>query len=327
MSFDLTISSNAAYTTTDKNNIRVSILTPVYNRRELLLRTMESVKKQTNKTFEYIIINDGSTENLDDIVCSFMDNTDFPVLYIKKSNGGVHTARNVGIEYAKGEFTIFLDSDDEMMPQAIERFLSVWNEIPLENRHKYREVTCRCVNQNGIPVSLPYPENINSLPWKKAYKINAEIGGEHWALLKTDIMKAHPWPEVEGLKIIAESLIWDQLKEDYYSWYTNDILRIYHTETPDSYTNAAKTKSLEKLFISACNQILKLNYPKARSKNLTVYLKQMLKLCTAMQILKRTKYKEGVLPVELQENKDKFTKILLYIPCFLMSILIESQYL
>ena len=83
---------------------RVSVITPVYNRREELPRTLRSVENQTYRNIEYIIVDDGSTLPVDDIVKDFMIKADFPVAFIKKQNGGVHTARNAGIRISRGNF-------------------------------------------------------------------------------------------------------------------------------------------------------------------------------------------------------------------------------
>ncbi len=98
-----------------------TIVTPVYNRRETPPRTLESVAGQTSKNLEHIIVDDGSSDPCDDLVERYLSDAEYPVLYVKKENGGVHTARNIAIERARETYAVFLDSDDEIVPNALER--------------------------------------------------------------------------------------------------------------------------------------------------------------------------------------------------------------
>ena len=100
-----------------------SIIIPTYNRRELLLKTIKSVISQTFGDFEIIIVDDGSIDNTFEL---FKDKIDPRIRYERlKKNSGVNVARNKGIELAKGDFLIFLDSDDELFPHALEKIFSV----------------------------------------------------------------------------------------------------------------------------------------------------------------------------------------------------------
>jgi glycosyltransferase involved in cell wall biosynthesis len=105
-----------------------SIITPTFNRGHLLTRVWESLKNQTFQDFEWIIIDDGSTDNTKEIVNSFND----PRLVFERflQNKGVNTARNKGLDLAQGEYIVFVDSDDLLLPNALETFLKLWNEVP-----------------------------------------------------------------------------------------------------------------------------------------------------------------------------------------------------
>ena len=89
----------------------VSIIIPVYNAEKYILRCVESVKKQSYKNIEIILVNDGSTDNSKKL-CNEIINTDKRIKVINKENGGVHTARNEGIRIANGDYITFIDIDD-----------------------------------------------------------------------------------------------------------------------------------------------------------------------------------------------------------------------
>jgi rhamnopyranosyl-N-acetylglucosaminyl-diphospho-decaprenol beta-1,3/1,4-galactofuranosyltransferase len=100
------------------SNARFTIITPTYNRAVLIQRTIRSILAQTFSDWEYIIIDDGSTDNTEEVVQQFL--RDSRIKYIKKKNTGGADSRNVGASYAHGEFITFLDSDDEAYPHWLE---------------------------------------------------------------------------------------------------------------------------------------------------------------------------------------------------------------
>ena len=104
----------------DVSNIKVSIVVPFYNRINYLLETIDSIKKQTHKNWELILINDGSTEDIDKVkqLCD-----DKIILYDNSYGKGVSSARNLGMDIADGDYLAFLDSDDLWLEDKIEKHL------------------------------------------------------------------------------------------------------------------------------------------------------------------------------------------------------------
>lgn len=111
-----------------KKNPLVSVILPTYNRASLLPRAIKSVVNQTYNNFELIIIDDNSSDNTKEIVKNFEDKR---IKYIRhKENKGGAAARNTGIELAKGEYIAFQDSDDEWLPQKLEKQVKVFRKLP-----------------------------------------------------------------------------------------------------------------------------------------------------------------------------------------------------
>lgn len=102
-----------------EGNILVSILTPSFNRASLLKKLYDSLRNQSDFSFEWLIVDDGSNDNTRD-VCNSFTKDKFDIKYIYKENGGKHTAINEGVKYCKGILTFIVDSDDWLTLNAIE---------------------------------------------------------------------------------------------------------------------------------------------------------------------------------------------------------------
>ena len=218
----------------DSAVVRVSVIIPVYNRRNTIRRTLASLERQVYRNFECIIVNDGSTVNIDDIIKDFMDNTEIPVLYIKKENGGVHTARNRGTLEARGEILTGLDSDDEFTDDALETVIAAWDSIPDKEKSLYREVVAKCMDAEGHKIGAAFPDDINYLPSDKAEKILTKIKGDHAGFDVSKIRKENLWPEPEGITFVTEDILWKKLGQKYRSWYINNAVKIIHMDGESS---------------------------------------------------------------------------------------------
>jgi len=101
--------------------MKTSVIIPVYNSSKTIVRALESVVNQNMKVYEVIIINDGSSDNSDEVINKvILNNPLFNMVLINKINGGVSSARNAGLRIAQGDFIAFLDSDDEWLPNKLE---------------------------------------------------------------------------------------------------------------------------------------------------------------------------------------------------------------
>ena len=107
--------------------MQLTVFTPAYNRADLLPRCFESMKRQTNKNFIWLIIDDGSTDGTGDLVAGWQQEPlDFEIQYYYKENGGLHTAYNEAIAHTETELCMCIDSDDFMPDDAVEKVLSHW---------------------------------------------------------------------------------------------------------------------------------------------------------------------------------------------------------
>ncbi len=104
-----------------------SVIIPTYNREQFLEIALESVLDQTYQDFELIIVNDGSIDNTSDLIQSYDDKR---IKYLYQPNNGVASARNLGLNFSKGEYIAFLDSDDRWNPQKLQITLNYIKRFP-----------------------------------------------------------------------------------------------------------------------------------------------------------------------------------------------------
>ncbi len=214
-----------------------TVFTPTFNRAYTLHRVFESLQKQTFKNFEWLVIDDGSTDNTKQSVKSFQKNANFPIRYYFQKNSGKHIAHNRAVKIAKGEMFLTFDSDDECKPETLERFKFYWDLIPKEENKKFCGVTCLCNDENGKIVGDKFPKNIldcSSLDLR--YKL--KIKGEKWGFVKTEILENYLFPEISSSTYIYESIVWFEIAKKHKTRFVNEVLRIYHTEQTDSLTTA-----------------------------------------------------------------------------------------
>jgi len=127
--------------------IKISVIVPVYNTSKYLIKCLDSIKNQTMKDIEILIVNDGSTDNSKDIIMEYIEkNSNENIKYLEKENGGLSDARNFGVKYAKGKYIAFVDSDDYI-------------DIHLfENLEKYIDDNVDIIKYKLIKVSEDYDE-------------------------------------------------------------------------------------------------------------------------------------------------------------------------
>ena len=214
-----------------------TVFTPTYNRAGLLPRVYESLKQQTFKDFEWLIVDDGSTDNTKEVVEGWLASAPFPIRYIAKPNGGKHTAINLGCHEAKGAFFAILDSDDWYAPQSLERFQHYWNLIPAAEQSGFCGVVGLCSYPTGETIGSRFPRDIfdsDVIDLRYKYKIDGEKNG----VLRTQAVREFPFPEDIG-KFIGESIVWNRMAKKYRTRFVNEVLTIKEFQK-DGLTNTGR---------------------------------------------------------------------------------------
>jgi glycosyltransferase involved in cell wall biosynthesis len=222
-------------------DIFLTVFTPTYNRAEYLNRGYTSLVNQTYKFFEWIIIDDGSTDNTKEVVDKFIKEEKINIQYYYQENSGKHIAHNKVLQLAKGMFLMVMDSDDACKENAMEIFLKHWNQLPDQDKEKFIGVTGLCEDQYGKIVGDYFPESpFDCSSVEKYYKYN--IQGEKSGMMKTEILRQFKFPDKKAF-YIPEAYVWFKIAIKYKTRYINEVVRIYYIEAKDSIMRPKSTIS------------------------------------------------------------------------------------
>jgi len=204
-----------------------TVFTPTYNRAHTLQRVYDSLAAQTFTDFEWLIVDDGSSDGTQQLVAQWQKVARFPIRYQWQPNGGKHVAFNHGVALAQGEMFLTLDSDDACLPHALERFHFHWQAIDPAQRPQFSAVTSLTVDQHGAIVGDRFPADVfDSNPSELLYRYR--ITGEKWGYHRTAVLKEFPFPEVAGLSYLPEIIVWSAISTKYQTRYVNEALRVYY---------------------------------------------------------------------------------------------------
>ena len=193
----------------------ITIFTPTYNRAHLLPRLYESLKAQTFQNFEWIIVDDGSTDNTKVVVHSLLKRQSefgFSIRYFKQPNGGKHRAINRGVKEANGELFFIVDSDDSLPSESIETILKFYSQI--KGDKSFGGLAGYMSHHDGTIIGKGNNDELldcSSLEMRYRYNITGDMA----EVFRTDVLKEFPFLEVENERFCPEALVWNRIAQKY----------------------------------------------------------------------------------------------------------------
>lgn len=182
------------------NNIILTVFTPAYNRAHTLPRTYESLCKQTNKNFIWMIVDDGSIDNTKKLVNEWQSvNNGFEIQYFYKTNGGMHTAHNLAYQKIQTELNVCIDSDDMMPVDAVDKILTFWEKYGSDT---VAGIVALDADMNGKILGTELPKEIVQTTTTKLYG-KLGVTGDKKFIYRTDVINSVPaYPEFDGEKLV-----------------------------------------------------------------------------------------------------------------------------
>lgn len=223
---------------------KFTVFTPVYNAQNTIERVHQSLLKQTFKDFEWLIINDGSSDQSDQVIQFIIKTSPITISYVNnKVNKHKIACFMEAIQIANGELLLTLDADDECVPKALEIFNEEYNSIPEHLKSSTIAVTGLCVDQYNTSIGDSYPTDPYYSNTFDTYAIN-NIKGEKWGFTKTNVLKGINYSDkfiTNGY--MPEGLIWNLLAvQGFKTKYINKVLRIYHLDNENSISSSSQSK-------------------------------------------------------------------------------------
>lgn len=207
-----------------------TIFSPTYNRAHLLGRLYQSLREQTFQDFEWVIVDDGSIDGTDKLVQKWVNDAPFPIVYKWQENAGKHVAINKGLQVARGYHFVIVDSDDWLVPNALERMAYYWDSIPEPGRESFVGVAGLFAYTTGKIVGKFFPKHVwdsNMLErWAKW-----GVTGDKLESFRTDVLRTHLFPEDLG-RFVPEGVIWNRIGCKYRTRYFNEVVA-YKEYQPD----------------------------------------------------------------------------------------------
>lgn len=204
----------------------VTVFTPTYNRCHTLERLYISLKAQKLFNFEWLIVDDGSNDGTEELVSSWLDcNAQFPIRYFWKSNGGKHTAHNLGVSLAHGEFFAIIDSDDIYFPGALKILVDEWQSLPVVERRLFANIEGLCSYADGTIIGSLFPVDRHV---SDNYAILSERikFGDTMGMYRTQVLREELFPDgFDGL-FVPEALVWNRISRRYKTLFINQLIGI-----------------------------------------------------------------------------------------------------
>jgi glycosyltransferase involved in cell wall biosynthesis len=204
-----------------------TVFTPTFNRAHTIRRVFDSLRAQTIGDFEWLVVDDGSTDGTADLLAAWAKDAAFPVRCVRQDHSGKHIAHNRAVAEARGVFFLPLDSDDAYLPDSLERMLHCWNSIPAVDRDKFCGVAGLSIDQHGKLVGDRFPRDPLDADMRERHYIY-HVRGEKGVMMRTAVVRRYLFPEIAGTNFAPEGIVWLDMGKSYKIRWVNEIFRVYY---------------------------------------------------------------------------------------------------
>lgn len=198
----------------------LTIFTPTYDRAYTLHNCYESLKRQSNKEFIWLVIDDGSTDNTEDLVRSWMSENIISIRYYRQENQGMHGAHNTAYSLIDTELNVCIDSDDYMPDDAVEKIVSFWKANGSEEIGGIVGLDCKT---SGEIIGTDLPSDIKTSTLYNLYN-KYGVKGDKKLVYRTELTKKYPYPIYHNERLVPLSYKYYMLDQEYELLLMNEAL-------------------------------------------------------------------------------------------------------
>ena len=218
----------------------ITIFTPTFNRAFCLHQVYDSLCRQTVTDFEWLIIDDGSTDNTKELVHSWISENKIIIRYIYQENLGMHSGYNTAYENITTELNVCIDSDDYLTNDCVEKILHFWKS---NGSDVYAGMVGLDATKEGKVLGKQMPENVKSATLQDLY-YKYKISGDKKLIYRTEIVKKYPkYPIFKEERLVPLGSLYLQIDKDYELLCINEVLCIVE------YLDDGSTKNIYKQYV------------------------------------------------------------------------------
>lgn len=226
-----------------KYQFRFSVFTATRNRAGMLYQLYQDLKAQTYKDFEWVVVNDGSCDNTDEVIKSIQKEDVLHIQYVSLIGEGKHSAWRAATPLFRGRYVVTADDDDHITTDMLTVFDKHWKRLEQSSEYDvFWEVRSRCKKNDGSLVgkALPskeYDSDYNTISYKM--KVYCEmVGCRKVEVLRNEASVPEYFPFMKDASNFAEVIRWSRAARKYKTRFVSDVTRTY-CETPESLSSNA----------------------------------------------------------------------------------------
>ncbi|MCP5315573.1 MAG: glycosyltransferase family 2 protein [Chromatiaceae bacterium] len=197
-----------------------TIFVPTYNRAYCLPRALQSVAESSCQDLEVVVVDDGSTDDTPDVVRGWQGRVPYPLRYVHQPNGGKASAHNHALAVAEGYFFINLDSDDSLIPGALDAILAEWASVPADRQAELSGIAGLLIEEDGSISGTPYPLDRVDSDYLAIHALG-HIHGDKREATRTSVLREFPYPIIPGERHVRDNLIFRRMAHRYQTRFVN----------------------------------------------------------------------------------------------------------
>ena len=237
----------------------ITVFTSTYNRAHLLPNLYQSLLQQKAQDFEWLVVDDGSTDGTEELVNQWIEEAVFTIRYFKKENGGKHTAINKGVQLAEGDLFFIIDSDDVLAEDALHKIKHYGEQI------KKKEEICGII---GLSQYLGQEKIVGDRflynEWEVSFAdvyLKYHLKGDKSVAFKTAVLQQYPFPEKQGVRFVFEAVVWHEMSKKYNVLALNMIVQFVEYQKSGVSDSSFKKWYIQSLAFSFFHLIKNKTYP------------------------------------------------------------------
>lgn len=210
--------------------MEITIFTPTFNRATTLPKLYKSICEQTFSDFEWVIVDDGSQDNTENLVLNWINENLIKIRYYKQINSGKHVAINAGVQYAKGDLFFIVDSDDQIVHDGLSVIHELYKTSQITS-DKYAGIAGTKIHTNGDPIGTMFT-NLDYVDCTTLERNQNKITGDKAEVFFTAVLRRYPFPVFEGEKFLNEAVVWNRIARDrlLIRWYDIPLIMCEYLE-------------------------------------------------------------------------------------------------